>query len=251
MADKELNMVDHLDELRKRLIISAIAFILFFIAAFIFVEEIYQWLVRDLDMKLIVLGPTDILWIYFIIAGVIAIAASIPVITFQVWSFVNPGLLPHERKTTLQYIPALFLLFILGICFGYFVIFPTVLSFLIGLGGEMFMTSFTAEKYFRFLINMTLPFAFLFELPAIAMFLTSIGILNPYGLAKVRKYAYFILVVIAVLLSPPDFISDILVAIPLLLLYEISISLSKFVYKRRQKRLEYSEEDEYDKEEWA
>ena len=251
MADKELNMVDHLDELRKRLIISAIAFILFFIAAFIFVEEIYQWLVRDLDMKLIVLGPTDILWIYFIIAGVIAIAASIPVITFQVWSFVNPGLLPHERKTTLQYIPALFLLFILGICFGYFVIFPTVLTFLIGLGGEMFMTSFTAEKYFRFLINMTLPFAFLFELPAIAMFLTSIGILNPYGLAKVRKYAYFILVVIAVLLSPPDFISDILVAIPLLLLYEISISLSKFIYKRRQKRLENSEEDEYDKEEWA
>ena len=251
MADKELNMVDHLDELRKRLIISAIAFILFFIAAFIFVEEIYQWLVRDLDMKLIVLGPTDILWVYFIIAGVIAIAASIPVITFQVWSFVNPGLLPHERKTTLQYIPALFLLFILGICFGYFVIFPTVLTFLIGLGGEMFMTSFTAEKYFRFLINMTLPFAFLFELPAIAMFLTSIGILNPYGLAKVRKYAYFILVVIAVLLSPPDFISDILVAIPLLLLYEISISLSKFVYKRRQKRLENSEEDEYDKEEWA
>ena len=251
MADKELNMVDHLDELRKRLIISAIAFILFFIAAFIFVEEIYQWLVRDLDMKLIVLGPTDILWVYFIIAGVIAIAASIPVITFQVWSFVNPGLLPHERKTTLQYIPALFLLFILGICFGYFVIFPTVLTFLIGLGGEMFMTSFTAEKYFRFLINMTLPFAFLFELPAIAMFLTSIGILNPYGLAKVRKYAYFILVVIAVLLSPPDFISDILVAIPLLLLYEISISLSKFIYKRRQKRLENSEEDEYDKEEWA
>ena len=251
MADKELNMVDHLDELRKRLIISAIAFILFFIAAFIFVEEIYQWLVRDLDMKLIVLGPTDILWVYFIIAGVIAIAASIPVITFQVWSFVKPGLLPHERKTTLQYIPALFLLFILGICFGYYVIFPTVLTFLIGLGGEMFMTSFTAEKYFRFLINMTLPFAFLFELPAIAMFLTSIGILNPYGLAKVRKYAYFILVVIAVLLSPPDFISDILVAIPLLLLYEISISLSKFVYKRRQKRLENSEEDEYDKEEWA
>ena len=251
MADKELNMVDHLDELRKRLIISAIAFILFFMIAFIFVEEIYQWLVRDLDMKLIVLGPTDILWIYFIIAGVIAIAASIPVITFQVWSFVKPGLLPHERKTTLQYIPALFLLFILGICFGYYVIFPTVLTFLIGLGGEMFMTSFTAEKYFRFLINMTLPFAFLFELPAIAMFLTSIGILNPYGLAKVRKYAYFILVVIAVLLSPPDFISDILVAIPLLLLYEISISLSKFVYKRRQKRLENSEEDEYDKEEWA
>ncbi|MGN1387056.1 MAG: twin-arginine translocase subunit TatC [Bacillus sp. (in: firmicutes)] len=251
MADKELNMVDHLDELRKRLIISAIAFILFFMIAFIFVEEIYQWLVRDLDMKLIVLGPTDILWVYFIIAGVIAIAASIPVITFQVWSFVKPGLLPHERKTTLQYIPALFLLFILGICFGYYVIFPTVLTFLIGLGGEMFMTSFTAEKYFRFLINMTLPFAFLFELPAIAMFLTSIGILNPYGLAKVRKYAYFILVVIAVLLSPPDFISDILVAIPLLLLYEISISLSKFVYKRRQKRLENSEEDEYDKEEWA
>ncbi|MBD3109855.1 twin-arginine translocase subunit TatC [Bacillus sp. AGMB 02131] len=251
MNDKELNMVDHLDELRKRLIISAIAFIAFFIAAFLFVEKIYQWLVRDLDMKLIILGPTDILWVYFIIAGVMAISASIPVIAFQVWQFVKPGLLPHERKTTLRYIPALFLLFILGICFGYFIIFPTVLNFLIGLGGDMFMTSFTAEKYFRFLMNMTLPFAFLFELPAITMFLTSIGILNPYALAKVRKYAYFILIVIAVLLSPPDFISDVLVAIPLLLLYEISITLSKFVYKRRQKRLEDSREGEYETEEWA
>lgn len=249
MADKELNVVDHFEELRKRLIVSAIAFILFFITAFMFVNEIYQWLVRDLEMKLIVLGPTDIIWVYFMIAGVIAIAASIPVIALQVWLFVKPALMPHERKITLQYIPALFLLFVIGICFGYFVIFPTVLSFLISLGGEMFMTSFTAEKYFRFLMNMTLPFAFLFELPAIAMFLTSIGILNPYGLAKVRKYAYFVLIVIAILLSPPDFISDILVAIPLLLLYEISISLSKFVYKRRQKRMEDS--DEYDAEELA
>ena len=251
MADKELNVVDHLDELRKRIIVSVIAFILFFIAAFMFVEDIYQWLVRDLEMKLIILGPTDILWVYFMIAGVIAIAASIPIMALQVWLFVKPALMPHERKITLQYIPALFLLFIFGICFGYFVIFPTVLSFLISLGGEMFMLSFTAEKYFRFLLNMTLPFAFLFELPAIAMFLTSIGILNPYGLAKMRKYAYFILIVIAVLLSPPDFVSDILVAIPLLLLYEISISLSKFVYKRRLKRIENSDEDDYDTEEWA
>ena len=251
MADKDLNMVDHLDEMRKRMIVSAIAFILFFIVAFLFVEEIYHWLVRDLEVKLIVLGPTDIVWVYFMIAGVLAIAASIPVLALQVWLFVKPALMPHERKATLQYIPALFLLFIIGICFGYFIVFPTVLSFLIGLGGEMFVTNFTAEKYFRFLMNMTLPFAFLFELPAVSMFLTSIGIINPYVLGKMRKYAYFVLVVIAVFLSPPDFISDILVAVPLLLLYEISITLSKFVYKRRLKRIKASADDEYDTEEWA
>lgn len=251
MTDKELNMIDHLGELRKRLIITAVSFIGFFIVGFLYVEEIYSWFVRDLEVKLIVLGPSDIIWVYFMLAGVIAIAGTIPVLASQIWLFVKPALKPYEIKVTLSYIPALFILFLTGLSFGYFVIFPTVLSFLVELSGDMFVTNFTAEKYFHFLMQMTLPFALLFELPAIAMFLTSIGIINPYVLSKIRKYAYFILIVISVIISPPDFISDILVTIPLLLLYEISISLSKIVYKRRQKRLDaepdYEDfDDEYD-----
>jgi sec-independent protein translocase protein TatC len=236
MEDKELNLVDHLDELRNRLIVSAVAFIIFFGLGFYFVKDIYHFFVRDLDVKLIVLGPSDIIWIYFMIATIIAIAGTIPVLAVQIWLFVKPALRPIERKLSLSYIPALFILFIVGLAFGYFVIFPTVLSFLVELSGDMLVTNFTAEKYFKFIMNMTIPFGVLFELPVVVMFLTSLGVINPYVLVKVRKYAYFILVIISVVISPPDFMSDILVTIPLLLLYEISINLSKVVYRRKLKK---------------
>ncbi|WNF21407.1 twin-arginine translocase subunit TatC [Mesobacillus jeotgali] len=236
MEDKELNLVDHLDELRNRLIISAVAFIIFFGVGFFYVKEIYNFFVRDLDVKLIVLGPSDIVWIYFMLATIIAIAGTIPVLATQIWLFVKPALRPIERKISLSYIPALFILFIVGLAFGYFVIFPTVLNFLVELSGDMLVTNFTAEKYFKFIMNMTIPFGVLFELPVVVMFLTSLGIINPYVLVKVRKYAYFILIVISVIISPPDFMSDILVTIPLLVLYEISVNLSKFVYRRKLKK---------------
>ncbi|MGN1401065.1 MAG: twin-arginine translocase subunit TatC [Bacillus sp. (in: firmicutes)] len=245
MSDKELNVVDHIGELRNRLIWTAVAFIGFFVFGWLFVEELYEWFVRDLDVKLLVLGPSEIIWVYVMLAGVMAIAGTIPFLALQIWLFIRPALKPSERKTSLYYIPALFLLFVGGLCFGYFIIFPTVLGFLIDLSGDMFVTNFTAEKYFKFLLNMTLPFAVLFELPVVTMFLTSLGLINPFMMAKMRRYAYFVLVVIAVLITPPDFISDLLVILPLLLLYEISINLSKIVYKRRQKRLEF-DPDEYD-----
>ncbi|MBS4190916.1 twin-arginine translocase subunit TatC [Bacillus sp. FJAT-49705] len=247
MEDKELNLVEHLDELRKRLIISVAAFLVFFVVGFIYVEEIYKWLVRDLDVKLIVLGPSDIIWVYFMIASVIAIAVTIPVLALQIWLFVKPALKPFERKVSLSYIPALFILFIVGLCFGYFVIFPTVLNFLVDLSGDMMATNFTADKYFRFILHMTIPFGVLFELPVVVMFLTSLGILNPYALTKIRKFAYFALVLIAIVISPPDFMSDFLVAIPLLFLYEISINLSKIVYKRKMKKeKEWQENSEFE-----
>ncbi|WP_419956340.1 twin-arginine translocase subunit TatC [Neobacillus niacini] len=243
MEDKELQLVDHLDELRKRIIISAVAFVVFFIVGFIYVTDIYDWLVRDLDVKLIVLGPSDIIWVYFMIATIIAIAGTIPVLASQIWLFVKPALKPIERKITLSYIPALFILFIIGLSFGYFIIFPMVLEFLVSMGADMFVTNFTADRYFRFIMNMTLPFGVLFELPAVVMFLTSLGIINPFVLAKIRKYAYFVLIIIAIVITPPDFMSDFVVTLPLLLLYEISINLSKFVYKKRLKKLQDEEEE--------
>jgi sec-independent protein translocase protein TatC len=245
MEDKELNIIDHLDELRTRLIITLAAFIIFFIVGFMFVEEIYNWLVRDLEVKLIVLGPSDILWVYFMLAAVIAFAGTIPVLATQIWLFIKPALKPIERKISLSYVPALFILFIVGLSFGYFVIFPTVMNFLIELGGEMMVTNFTAEKYFRFIFNTTIPFGVLFELPVVMMFLTSLGIINPYVLSKIRKYAYFVLIIIAIFISPPDLMSDFLVAVPLIFLYEISVSFSKIVYKRKLKK-EKQWQEEFD-----
>ncbi|MGG3561462.1 twin-arginine translocase subunit TatC [Neobacillus rhizosphaerae] len=236
MEDKELNLVDHLEELRKRIIISALAFIVFFAIGFIYVDDIYKWFVRDLEVKLMVLGPSDIIWIYFMLATVVAVAGTIPVLALQIWLFVKPALRPVERRITLSYVPALFFLFLIGLSFGYFVIFPMVLKFLVNIGGDMFVTNFTADRYFSFIMNMTLPFGVLFELPVVVMFLTSLGIINPFVLAKIRKYAYFVLIIIAVVITPPDFMSDFVVTLPLLLLYEISINLSKFVYRKRLKK---------------
>jgi sec-independent protein translocase protein TatC len=234
MADKELNLVEHLDELRKRLIISAVAFIIFLVLAFIFVKDIYLFFMGNLGFKLLVLGPSDIIWIYFHIACVAALAGTIPVLAWQIWLFVKPALKPNEQKAALSYIPALFLLFIGGLAFGYFVIFPNIMKFLIKLGSDLMAPSFTADKYFSFLLNMTLPFGVAFEMPIVLMFLTTLGIINPYKVTKVRKYAYFILVIIASMISPPELLSHISVAIPLILLFEISIFLAKGVYKKKQ-----------------
>jgi sec-independent protein translocase protein TatC len=235
LGKQDMNLVEHLSELRKRLIILLGSFMLLLTLSLIYVENIYNWLIQDLSIKLAVLGPSDILWVYLMLACVIAIAGTIPIGAHQIWLFVRPALSEKEKKVTLAYIPSLFFLFILGLCFGYFVIFPIVFQFLLSLSEDMFMTFFTTEKYFRFLINMVLPFGFLFELPVIIMFLTSLGVLNPYRLQKARKYSYFILIVTAVLITPPDFLSDILVIIPLLFLYECSVLLSKVVYRRQQK----------------
>ena len=243
MDDKELNLVDHLEELRKRIIISALAFVVFFIVGFIYVDDIYKWFVGT--TKLMVLGPSDIMWIYFMLATVVAVAGTIPVLALQIWLFVRPALRPIERKITISYVPALFFLFIIGLAFGYFIIFPMVLDFLVNMGKDMFVTNFTAERYFSFIMNMTLPFGVLFELPVVVMFLTSLGIINPFVLSKIRKYAYFVLIIIAIVITPPDFMSDFVVTVPLLLLYEISINLSKFVYR---KRLKNQQEDELDEE---
>jgi sec-independent protein translocase protein TatC len=242
MDDKELNLVDHLEELRKRIIVSALAFVVFFIAGFIYVDDIYKWFVGN--TKLMVLGPSDIMWIYFMLATVVAVAGTIPVLALQIWLFVRPALRPIERRITISYVPALFFLFIIGLAFGYFIIFPMVLDFLVNMGKDMFVTNFTAERYFSFIMNMTFPFGVLFELPVVVMFLTSLGIINPFVLAKIRKYAYFVLIIIAIVITPPDFMSDFVVTLPLLLLYEISINLSKFVYRKRLKKLQ--EEDKED-----
>jgi sec-independent protein translocase protein TatC len=237
MNHRDMDLVGHFDELRKRLIFIVGTFMILLIISFLYVQNIYNWLVQDLEVKLAILGPSDILWVYLVLSCVIAIAGTIPMAAYQIWLFVRPALKEQERKVTLAYIPALFLLFISGISFGYFVIFPLVYKFLLSLSEDMFMTFFTTEKYFTFLIHMTLPFGFLFELPLVIMFLTSLGVLNPYRLQKIRKYSYFGLILTAVLITPPDLLSDILVIIPLLFLYECSVILSKVVYRRKQHQI--------------
>ena len=233
MENKDSHLIEHLDELRQRMIKTLIAFVIFFVGALVFVEDIYSWVIRDLGRDLAILGPSDILWVYMIISCVFAIAATIPVVAYQTWKFIAPALTKEERKVTLRFIPGLFILFIIGISFGYFLLFPIVLGFLTNMSAGQFEMMFTADKYFRFMINLILPFGILFEMPLVVMFLTRLGILNPERLAKTRKVSYFFLVVVSIMITPPDFISDMLVIIPLLVLYELSVAISRIVYKKK------------------
>ncbi|MFD1385206.1 twin-arginine translocase subunit TatC [Oceanobacillus sp. FSL W7-1293] len=233
-GEKEMNVGGHLTELRNRLIVTAIIFLLFFIVGFINVKSIYQFFVDDIDMQLTVISPAEIIWIYFSIAGLLAFAATIPVIVYQLWAFVSPALTAKEKRISLGYIPGSLILFVLGLVFGYVVFIKLIFPFLLSLNDDMFHIMFTVDRYFGFLLKITLPFAFLFELPVVTMFLTSLGILTPAFMVKNRKYAYFILIVVGVLITPPDFFLQIVVAIPLIIIYELSIQLCKMVYRKKQ-----------------
>jgi sec-independent protein translocase protein TatC len=230
---QDMNTIQHLDEMRRRLIRVLLTFLVSVCAAFLYVRDIYGWLVSGMERKLVILGPSDVVWVYFMIAGVVAVAVTIPVAAYQIWKFVKPALSAREQKATMLFIPSLTILFMLGVSFGYFILFPMVLSFMDKMAAEDFQALYTAEKYFSFMLHMTLPFGFLFEMPAVVMFLTRLGILNPLRLAKMRKVAYFVLVIVAVVITPPDIMSDIIVIVPLFLLYEVSITLSKIIYRKQ------------------
>lgn len=234
--EKEMNIVGHLSELRNRLIITGAAFIGFFILGFIYIKDIYSFFENDIDFQLTVTSPGDIVWIYFTIAGLIAIVATLPVLSLQIWLFIRPGLTKPERKVSLSYIPAIFLLFVSGLVFGYVMFIKLILPFLLSLNDGMFNELFTVEKYFRFLLRITVPFAILFEIPIVIMFLTSLGILTPQFLRKTRKYAYLLLLIVGALVTPPDVVLQIAVAVPLFILYEISIYLSSIVYRKKLRR---------------
>lgn len=244
MTEKNMSLIEHFTELRKRLISIFIVFVTSAAIMLFFTKRVYLWLVADLGVtnKLAVLGPTEIVSVYFLIAGVVAIAVTIPFAAWQLWLFIAPALSEKERRLTLSYIPAIFLLFVGGIVFGYEVVFPNILHFLLGMNDNMFQVLFTTDRYFRFMINVVLPFGILFELPVIVVFLTNLGILTPMRMKKMRRIAYFVLIVIGVVLSPPDFVSDTVMSIPLLLLYEICVTVASITYRRKLRRKRTAEE---------
>lgn len=236
LNSQEMNITDHLSELRSKLIKTAIFFIIAFIISFIYVKDIYYFFEKDIDFMLNITSPGDTIWIYFTISGLMAIVATIPILCFQIWLFVKPGLTSSEKKASLSYIPAVFLLFVFGLVFGYFMFVKLILPFLFALNDGMFNELFTVDKYFKFMFRVVLPFALLFEVPIVAMFLTSLGLITPQFMRKTRKYAYFVLLVVGALVTPPDVILQISVAIPLFILYEISIYLSAIVHRKRVRK---------------
>jgi sec-independent protein translocase protein TatC len=232
--DEEKVLVQHLGDLRKVIVYSIIFFLFCFIICLFFIQQLIPLITRE--QKLAMLGPLDVIRFYTGIAGSLSLGFSAPFIGFQLWSFIKPALTPNESKNAIKYIPAMLLSFVCGILFGFFAVFSYAYQFLITLGTTNFDMVITAQGYFSFLLMTTIPMGFLFEVPFILMFLTAIGVVTPEKLSNTRKYAYVILAIVSAMITPPDFISQLIVLIPLFLLFEIGIWLSRGVHRKQLRR---------------
>lgn len=226
--------VEHLEELRKRIIIVLAFFLVALVVSLVFASQMYHFLIRPAHgLELAVLGPGDVVRIFLVIAGLAALVATIPVAAWQVAAFVGPGLLPKERAYVRKLTLPVSVMFLAGVCFGYFLVFPEIFHFLYVLSVHNFRVLFTASEYFSFMMDIVIPFGLIFELPVVVLFLTSIGIITPKLLRKVRRYAYFVCIVLGTLISPPELISHLSVTVPMILIYEVSIGISALAYRRK------------------
>lgn len=240
--DQEFTLVEHLTELRKRLIVVAIAFIVSLGIGFAIAAKILNFIKMQptaVNVDWNVFGFTDGIMIYFKCALLLAILFTLPVLLHQIWLFVKPGLSENEAKGTFLFIPVSFFLFLAGVSFSYFILFPMMLNFMSDINQSIGATeTYGMSQYFTFMFNLIIPVGIVFEMPVVIMFLTKLGIVTPMSLRKMRKIAYFVLVIIGVLISPPDFMSDILIIIPLFVLFEISILVSSVTLRKMNQRLE-------------
>ncbi|MBM7622170.1 sec-independent protein translocase protein TatC [Bacillus tianshenii] len=236
MLDREMSVYDHIGELRKRVIIIASFFFVSAIGGFFLAEPIIVYLQHTNEAEALTMNAfriTDPIKIFMQFSFLIAFIITFPVTLYQIWAFISPGLYERERKVTLSYIPISLFLFLSGLTFSYFILFPFVVKFMSNLADRLDINQVIGiNEYFQFLFQLTLPFGILFQMPVIVMFLTRLGIITPALLVKIRKYAYFVLLVIGALITPPEIISHLMVTVPLLILYEISIIISRFGYKK-------------------
>ncbi|MDV2686638.1 twin-arginine translocase subunit TatC [Alkalihalophilus lindianensis] len=254
MEARDMSVMDHIGELRRRIMIVVVFFLIALIAGFFLATPLITYLqnaptAQDLSMH--AFKMTDSIRVFMTFAFASALIIIFPVILYQLWAFIRPGLHENEQKATLAYIPIAFILFLTGIAFSYFILFPFIIHFMSDLAERLNITEhYGINEYFSFLFQITLPFGLLFQLPVVVMFLTRLGLITPAFLSSVRKLAYFLLLVIAGFITPPELLSHLMVTLPLLLLYEFSIWVSRLTYRkvlRAQRLMEEEEKNQHKK----
>ncbi len=234
MADKGLLLVEHLQELRARLIRSVIAIIAASCIFYAFSEKVLRYLVKPVG-GLVFIAPAEAFIATIKVAFFGGLFLSSPLIIYEIWQFIQTGLKKDEKKYALFFAPASFTLFILGVCFGYFIIVPIGLDFLLRFATDFMTPMITASKYISFIGTLTLSFGVVFEIPLISLFLTKIGVVTPDFLSRRRKHAVVFVFIAAAILTPPDVVTQCLMALPLLVLYEVGIIFSGFIYRKKQR----------------
>jgi sec-independent protein translocase protein TatC len=236
-GDVEMSFLDHIEELRWRIIYSLIGVLVFTIVAWIFIDPLVEIVLlkpaRDAHASLQNLRPFGQLFLYVQVAIIVGIVASLPNIFYQLWKFIAPALKKQERKYILWIVFFSTFCFLAGIAFAYFVMLPLAMKFAAQFGTQEIANEFAIDEYMSIIISVMLAAGVVFELPMVSFFLSKLGILTPKFMRKYRRHAIVIILILAAILTPgADPVSQVILAVPLVLLYEISIFISKISSKK-------------------
>jgi sec-independent protein translocase protein TatC len=263
-------LTEHLGELRNRILVSLIVVSVFFVLCFYSSEHIFSLLISPIhntltfslqspylsispdknpNIELVFLAPAEAVWMHIKIAFISAFVISSPLVFFEIWRFMSPGLLEKEKKYALPFVFITTFLFLIGALFCFAIILPFAMNFLLSYKTENLKPMLSVGKYVDFCLKFILSFGAIFELPVLTVFLTKMGIVTPEFLAKNRKYAVLIAFVLAALLTPtPDAFNQSLMAVPIIILYEVGILASRVLHKKKKGDEETVEGDEDEKE---
>ncbi|MEL7060599.1 MAG: twin-arginine translocase subunit TatC [Acidobacteriota bacterium] len=227
-----MGLLDHLEELRTRLIRSLIAILVAFLGCWVFSKDIYSFLAEPIHRllpegkKLAFLGVADPFMIYVKVSALAAVFVASPVVLWQVWSFVSPGLYRHERRLAGPFILCGSLLFLAGGAFGYYIAFPFAAEFLLEMG-DQFEPTITVTRYLSFLMTIILGLGIMFELPTMIFFLSRLGLVTPDFLMRHFRYAVVLIFVLAAVITPtPDVVNLCIFALPTLGLYLVGVGVA-------------------------
>ncbi len=236
----------HIADLRKRLTISTITVVVMFFACFSFYEPILEWMMAPVKHALpagtsmIAVEIQETFFTAMKVAFFGGFIISLPVIFWQLWLFLAPGLYDHEKKLVVPFVFFATLMFLLGASFAYYIVVPVGFDFLIAFGNSVVSVLPSIGKYVGFFTKLLIGFGIAFELPVITFFLAKIGLVNDQMLKDFFRYAVVLIFIVAAVLTPPDVISQALMAAPLLILYGVSIYIAK-VFNPAQKEEEEEE----------
>lgn len=234
----KFNVLEHLDYLRLRLLRALLAYLAASVAAYFAVPHIMPYLLHPEAglTGLVFLSPVEAFFSQLKIALALGLVLALPLILYQFWALFVPAMSRAVRRASLMLIPVIYLLFVGGCLFALVFVLPLALRFFLAFGGEPLHQEIAIGSYVNFLIGFVLPFGFLFELPVAILALVRLGMLDPVVLARNRKYAIFIIFVVAAVLTPADVFSQLLLAFPLLALFEVSLFLARLFAPRRALR---------------
>ncbi|MFH1155700.1 MAG: twin-arginine translocase subunit TatC [Pseudomonadota bacterium] len=247
--DEKTPFTEHLTELRDRLVRSFIVVGLGFVIAYCFKEKLFDILTAPLvtamgpNTKMIFTGLPEAFFTYMKVSLLAGIVIAVPYLFYQFWMFVSPGLYREEKRLLIPIVILSVVFFIIGSCFGYFFVFPYGFQFFLGFSNETIQAMPSMKEYLGFSSKMLLAFGFIFELPLVITFMARMGLVSVGFLTKNRKYAILIFFIVAAIITPPDVITQIMMAVPLMILYEIAIWGAKVFGKKKDSDDDSPEDD--------